>query len=300
MTINLHTIWYITTFDNQLVTRDDSSYNKTKFITQFVPRKGHMIQNPKRSFDVVIFDLDGVITKTALVHAAAWKEMFDEYMRLREKRDKEPFREFTHEKDYLPYVDGKPRYKGVQSFLESRGIHIPFGEPADPPDKETVCGLGNKKNTKFKEVIKKTGVEIYEPVILFIKDLKAKGIRVGVASSSKNCQLILQTAKIEDLMETRVDGVVSAEIGLKGKPEADIFVTAAKNLGATPERAVVVEDAVSGVQAGRNGNFALVLGVARENNETELQENGADVVVTSFKGVTTEKVDEWIRQKTSR
>ncbi len=249
-------------------------------------------------FDTVIFDLDGVITKTARVHAAAWKEMFDEYLRQREKRGGEPFREFTYEGDYLTYVDGKPRYEGVRSFLESRKIDIPYGSPEDPNDKETICGLGNRKNEKFREVIKQVGVDIFEPVIAFIRDLKARGIRVGVASSSKNCQLILQTAGLDDLFETRVDGVVSAEMGLTGKPEPDIFVAAAKNLGSSPQRSVVVEDAVSGVRAGKKGGFLLTLGVAREGNAEELKNHGADTVITGFKDVTTEKVAQWIRQKT--
>ena len=248
-------------------------------------------------FDTVIFDLDGVVTKTALVHAAAWKEMFDEYMRLREERDHEDFREFTHENDYLPYVDGKPRYKGVQSFLESRNINIPFGVPEDALGRETVCGLGNRKNTKFREVLQENGVEVYPSTVALIHDLKAHGVRIGVASSSKNCQYVLQAAGIEALFETRIDGVVSAEMGLKGKPEADIFVVAAKNLGSDPDRAVVVEDAVSGVQAGRNGDFALVVGLARENNEKELDENGADVVITDFEGYLTQQLAEWCREK---
>ena len=151
----------------------------------------------------VIFDSDGVITKTAKVHARAWKAAFDEYLRLREERDKEPFREFTHENDYLPFVDGKPRYEGVRSFLESRGIHIPFGEPEDSPEKETVCGIGNRKNVKFVEVLKSEGVEVYDSTVKFIKELKSAGIRVGVASSSKNCQQVLQAAGIEELFETR-------------------------------------------------------------------------------------------------
>ena len=139
----------------------------------------------KNLFQAVIFDLDGVITKTALVHSASWREMFNEYLRYREKEYGEVFREFTHTDDYLPYVDGKPRYKGVASFLESRGIDIPFGEPTDPPDKETVCGLGNKKNLVFNSVLERDGVEVYESTVQLLKDLKATGIRIGVASSSK-------------------------------------------------------------------------------------------------------------------
>ncbi|MFC1590330.1 trehalose-phosphatase [Candidatus Omnitrophota bacterium] len=249
------------------------------------------------SFDSVIFDLDGVITKTALVHAKAWKAVFDEYLRLREKRDKEPFKEFTHEADYLPYVDGKPRYKGVQSFLESRAVKISFGDPSDTPDKETVCGIGNRKNDMFREVLNTQGAEIYDSTIKFINTLKDAGVRVGVASSSKNCKLILTSAGIEDMFETRVDGEVSARIGLKGKPEGDIFVTAARNVGAVPARSVVVEDATSGVQAGRNGGFGLVLGIARENNEKDLLANGADVVVKDMADISVEWVEKWFHKK---
>ena len=256
-----------------------------------------MQKNPKMSFDAVIFDLDGVVTKTAFVHAAAWKAMFDEYLRLREQRDGEPFKEFTHEKDYLPYVDGKPRYKGGQSFLESRGINISFGDKEDGLEKETVCGLGNRKNIKFREVLEKQGVEVYPSTIALIKEFKSRGIRIGVASSSKNCKFVLQSAGIENLFETRVDGEVSVELGLKGKPEADIFVVAAKNVGAEPAKTIVVEDAVSGVQAGRNGAFGLVIGLARENNEKELKENGADVVITDFEGIAVEKIEEWFCEK---
>lgn len=252
------------------------------------------------SFDTVVFDLDGVITKTAVVHAAAWKEMFDEYLHKREKEHNEPFKEFTYEQDYLTYVDGKPRYKGVQDFLESRNIHIDFGNKDDEPGKETVCGLGNRKNITFREVLETKGVEVYQSTVDLIKDLKARDIHVGVASSSKNCQFILQSTGLEEMMETRVDGVVSAELGLKGKPEGDIFVKATENMGSIPSRAVVVEDAVSGVQAGQNGKFGLVIGVARENNEDELKNNGADVVVTDFEGVNTEKVEEWFKQKNSQ
>lgn len=248
-------------------------------------------------YDAVVFDLDGVITQTALVHAESWKKMFDAYLKLREGRDQEPFREFTHEHDYLPFVDGKPRYKGVQSFLESRGIHIPFGSAEDDASKETVCGLGNKKNVEFQEILKAQGVNVFEPAVSFIQDLKAHDVHVGVASSSKNAQLILQKTGLESLFETRVDGVVSAKLQLKGKPEGDIFVRACQDMQCTPDRAVVVEDAVSGVQAGKNGNFALVIGVAREGNDQALKENGADVVVRNFQRVNAICLDEWLQQK---
>jgi trehalose 6-phosphate phosphatase len=250
----------------------------------------------KYSFKTVIFDLDGVVTKTALVHAAAWKEAFDEYLRLREKRDGEPFREFTHQDDYLPYVDGKPRYKGVQSFLEARGIHIPFGDPSDLPGKETICGIGNRKNEKYNQELKAKGAQIFPSTVELIRSLKKAGVRIGVASSSKNCKTILESVNLEDLFETRVDGEVSALMGLHGKPEADIFVTATLNLGVLPAESIVVEDATSGVLAGRNGGFGLVLGIARENNEAELLENGADVVVTDLAQISIEEMEEWFHR----
>lgn len=249
------------------------------------------------SFDAVIFDMDGVLTKTAIVHAKAWKAAFDEHLRIREKQYNEPFREFTHEQDYLTYVDGKPRYDGVKSFLESRGINIPFGQPADSPEKETVCGIGNKKNKWFMEVITKQGVEVYESTINFIKELRESGIATAVISSSKNCEYILKAAGIDNLFQTRVDGEVSLELGLEGKPEPDIFVTAADNLGVSPARAVVVEDAISGVRAGRNGGFGLVIGLARKDNETALLENGADVAMKDMAEVNLEWVNRWFYRK---
>lgn len=248
------------------------------------------------SFTTVIFDLDGVVTKTAKVHAAAWKNMFNEFLIKVEKEGGCTYKEFSYENDYLPFVDGKPRYKGVQSFLESRQIELPWGDPSDEPTLETICGLGNKKNIVFQEVLQKEGVEIYDSTIILIKDLKAHGIHVGVASSSKNCQYILEVAQMENNFETCVDGIVSAKLGLKGKPEGDIFVKAAENLGATPQESVIVEDAVSGVQAGKNGQFGLVIGLARENNDSELLKNGADVVLKDFKGILTKQIEEWFVQ----
>ncbi len=252
------------------------------------------------SFDAVIFDLDGVVTKTAVVHAASWKVMFDEFLKSRAEKTGEPFKEFTYEEDYLTYVDGKPRYKGVKSFLESRGINLEYGDPSDSVDNETVCALGNRKNIKFVEVLKTEGAEVYETTVELIRDLISKGIRIGVASSSANCQYILQSTGLEELFETRVDGVVSRELGLKGKPEGDIFVTAAKNVDATPARAIVVEDAVSGVQAGVNGGFGLVIGVARENNQDDLKSNGADVVIDDFAGIMTDTIEQWFIQKNNQ
>jgi beta-phosphoglucomutase family hydrolase len=251
-------------------------------------------------FDAVIFDLDGVVTKTALVHASAWKKMFDEYLRSREERFGEHFREFTHAGDYLPFVDGKPRYKGVASFLESRGIELPFGDPGDSTDRETVCGLGNRKNIMFNQVLEEEGVEVYDSTVGILHGLKKAGVRIGVASSSKNCKQVLERAGLLELFETRVDGIVSAEIGLKGKPEPDIFTTACDNLEVAYHRSVVVEDAVSGVQAGRKGNFGLVLGVAREENTRELLAGGADIVVEDLGDIGLDRINQWFESGMER
>ncbi len=249
------------------------------------------------SFEAVIFDMDGVVTRTAAVHSMAWKKMFDEYLYYREKEYREPFREFTHAGDYLSFVDGRPRYKGVDTFLKSRGINIPFGKPEDEPREETVCGLGNRKNEFFNQVLEAEGVGVYDSTVKLIKELLEKGVKVGIATSSKNCVPILEKAGLAGLFATRVDGMVSAELGLKGKPEPDIFTTASDNLGVEHHRAIVVEDAVSGVQAGRKGNFGLVIGVARENNAQELRTNGADIVVEDLSEITVDKINKLVQLK---
>ena len=247
-------------------------------------------------FDAVIFDLDGVITKTALVHSSAWKKMFDDFLTARAAKTGEPFREFTHTGDYLPFVDGKPRYKGVQDFLSSRNISIPFGDPSDPYEAETVCGLGNRKDFAFNEILSRDGVGVYESTVALIHELKNQNIRIGVASSSKNCAPVLETAGLLHLFETRVDGMVSVEMNLKGKPEPDIFTTAADNLGVSYDRTVIVEDAVSGVQAGQKGGFGLVIGIAREENTRELRLNGADIVVEDLAEIDIPGINNWFSQ----
>jgi beta-phosphoglucomutase family hydrolase len=251
---------------------------------------------PDLHFDAVIFDLDGVITKTALVHSSAWKSMFDEFLTTYSQKHNIPFKEFTHTADYLPYVDGKPRYKGVHDFLKSRNIELPYGDPSDSVDAETICGLGNRKDYAFNMILKSDGVQMYESTVNLIHSLKENNIKVGVASSSKNCALVLEAAGLISLFETRVDGVVSAELKLKGKPEPDIFTKAADNLGVSYERTAIVEDAVSGVQAGRKGDFGLILGVAREENEEELLLNGADLVVTDLSEISLEGINDWFQE----
>ncbi|MCK5775960.1 MAG: beta-phosphoglucomutase family hydrolase, partial [Bacteroidales bacterium] len=239
----------------------------------------------KYNFDAVVFDLDGVITKTAEVHAMAWKKMFDEFLKERAKNTGEEFVEFGYTSDYLPYVDGKPRCNGVKDFLLSRNIDLEFGTQDDGIELETVCGLGNRKNKAFNEVLNSDGVEVFESTIELIHQLKKEGIRVGVASSSKNCRTVLKAVNLMDIVETIVDGTDSLKLGLNGKPEPDIFTTAADNLGVSYDRTVVVEDASSGVAAGKAGNFGFILGLARENNTNELYKHGADIVVDDIEAI---------------
>ncbi len=229
----------------------------------------------RAQFDGVIFDLDGVITKTARLHARAWKEMFDRYLEGRS----EDHRPFDIDADYREYVDGKPRYEGVRSFLRSRTIELPWGDPTDSPERETVCGLGNRKNELFVALVREEGADVYESSVDIIERLRAKRFKVAVVSSSKNCADILAATDLTHLFEVKVDGVDSQSLDLKGKPDPDIFLEAAKRLGVSPERCVVLEDAVSGVQAGRRGGFGAVIGVDRADQEQSLLEGGAGLVV---------------------
>jgi beta-phosphoglucomutase family hydrolase len=264
-------------------------------------RQIHGLGGPaERPFEAAIFDMDGVITRTADVHSTAWKRMFDEYLLLREAKYREPFREFTHAGDYLSYVDGRPRYKGVEAFLKSRGISLPLGAPEDPPSRETVCGLGNRKNELFNQIIEREGVGLFDSTIALIHELLAQGIRVGLATSSENSTVVLARTRTAHLFATVVDGIVSAKLGLRGKPEPDIFTAAAANLGVSSARAIVVEDAVSGVQAGARGGFALVIGVARDDNERELRDNGADVVVRDLAETSLEQINRLVQHKRAR
>ena len=251
----------------------------------------------KYNFEAVIFDLDGVITKTAEVHALAWKKMFDEFLKERADKLGETFVEFGFSSDYLPYVDGKPRCNGVRDFLLSRNINLEFGAPEDTIEQETVCGLGNRKNKAFNEVLDKDGVQVFESTVELMHQLKSAGIKIGVASSSKNCRPVLKAVNLLDMVETIVDGTDSARLGLNGKPAPDIFTTAADNLGVSYNKAVVVEDASSGVAAGKAGNFGFVLGLARENNTQELYKNGADIVVDDIEDIKLEGIQKWFEKE---
>lgn len=233
-------------------------------------------------FDAVLFDLDGVITATAKVHAAAWKRMFDEFLKSYYDRHDQAFIPFDVGSDYESYVDGKPRYDGVKSFIASRGIELPMGEASDPAGDQSVCGLGNRKNDFFADVLDAEGVEVYEGTIRLVRHLKSQGIKTAVVSSSENAETILGTAGIADLFDIRVDGRVATRLKLPGKPAPDTFLEAARQLGVKPDRAVVVEDAIVGVQAGRDGGFGLVIGVDRKQGRQSLAEHGAHIVVVDL------------------
>ena len=233
-------------------------------------------------YDAVLFDLDGVITDTANLHATCWKQMFDEYLQKRARQTGEAFRPFDVARDYLLYVDGKPRFDGVRDFLKSRGIELPKGSPEDPTDVETVCGLGNRKNRLVTKAIEETGVQAYEGSVRFVRQLRRDGFKVAIVSSSENCAAILKAANLDDLFEVRVDGAMVEAQQLAGKPAPDTFLIAARLLGVEPARTVVVEDAISGVQAGLSGNFGLVIGVSRKGDAEELKRHGAHLVVNDL------------------
>lgn len=236
-------------------------------------------------FDAVIFDLDGVVTHTASVHARAWKRVFDEFLARQAEREGVEYRPFVIERDYPEYVDGKPRYDGVRSFLSARGISLPEGSPSDEPDAESVCGLGNRKNVLYNRMLDEGGVEVFEDTVEQIRVWRGMGLKTAIVSSSKNCAPVLRAAGLTDLFDVRVDGVVSARLGLTGKPAPDIFLKAAELLEVDPRRTVVFEDAVSGVQAGRAGGFGWVVGVDRIGDPDVLLENGADTVVSDLRTV---------------
>lgn len=230
-------------------------------------------------FDAAIFDLDGVVTRTARVHAASWKRLFDEYLRKRAENLGEPFRPFETESDYRQYVDGKPRYDGVASFLKARGILLPWGDPSDPTDRETVCGLGNGKNQYFRDSLEKDGVEVFDSTVALIQRLRNRSVKTALVSSSRNARSVLDAAGLTDLFDVCIDGKDVARLGLKGKPHPDLFLKAARDLDVEPGRAMVLEDAISGVQAGNAGGFGLVIGVDRADQAAALREGGADLVL---------------------
>ncbi|MET8227766.1 beta-phosphoglucomutase family hydrolase [Streptomyces sp. NPDC004082] len=231
-----------------------------------------------KEIQACLFDLDGVITKTAVVHAAAWKRTFDDFLR---RRDGDGFRPFSDD-DYDRYVDGMPRADGVRSFLASRGVELPEGGPDDPPDEETVHGLGNRKNELLLDLIHTDGVEAYDTTLRYIQAARAEGLLTAVVSSSANCRDVLRSIGAECLFDVRIDGVVAAERKLPGKPRPDTFLAAARDLGVEASAAAVFEDALAGMDAGRSGHFGYVVGVDRVGQADALREHGADVVVSDL------------------
>ena len=229
--------------------------------------------------EACLFDLDGVLTQTAKVHAAAWKTMFDEFLRKRAQERGEQFHEFDAVRDYDEYVDGKPRYEGVRSFLDSRSIDLPQGSPSDPPQADTIDGLGNRKNDLVLELIDRDGVQPYDGSVRYAKAARDAGLHRAVVSSSTNCRDVLVAAGILDLFEEIVDGVVAEREHLAGKPAPDTFVAAARKLGVQPANAAVFEDALAGVEAGHAGSFGFVVGVDRVGQADALKQHGANVVV---------------------
>jgi len=229
-----------------------------------------------------LFDLDGVLTKTATVHAAAWTEMFDEFLRKRATQTGEPFVPFDSVKDYEQYVDGKPRIDGTRSFLASRSIDLPDGREDDPPAAQTIYGLSNRKNQILLRLLATQGVDVYEGSVRYVRAVRDDGMPRAVVSSSANCREVLEAAHIEDLFEVRIDGIVTKRDHLRGKPAPDTYLAAARALGLEAAEAAVFEDALAGVESGRAGGFGYVVGVDRLGQADALREHGADVVVTDL------------------
>jgi beta-phosphoglucomutase family hydrolase len=233
---------------------------------------------PER-FEAALLDLDGVVTDTARLHALCWKSAFDELLERRAKARREPFRPFDPEADYLRYVDGKPRRDGVRDFLASRGIRLPEGQPDPPVEEDSVTGLARRKDDLFERRLREEGVDVYPGSVRWLRHLRSAGLRTAVVSSSHHCEEVLRAAGLETLFDARVDGFVVERLGLRGKPAPDAFCEGARRLKVAPARALVVEDALAGVAAGRAGGFGLVIGVARHGNAAELAAAGADRVV---------------------
>jgi beta-phosphoglucomutase family hydrolase len=229
-----------------------------------------------------LFDLDGVLTQTATVHAAAWKEMFDRDLRKRAADSGERFVAFDPVADYDRYVDGKPREEGVRSFLASRGIDLPLGHPSDSTTAETIIGLGNRKNAIVLRMIRDQGVKAYDGSVRYARAAREAGLRSAVVSSSSNCREVLSAAGIADLFEQRIDGVLAHREHLKGKPAPDTFLAGARALGVEPSQAAVFEDALAGVEAGHAGGFGFVAGVDRVGQADALRARGADIVVSDL------------------
>jgi trehalose-phosphatase len=257
---------------------------------------GESGEEPGR-IEAAVFDLDGVVTLTAKVHAAAWKELFDDFLRSRSDETGEGLEPFS-DTDYRRYVDGRPRREGIRSFLSARGIELPAGDPSGSPGEATVWGLAQRKNTLFRQLLERHGVEVDAEAVRLARELSSRGVAVAVASSSKNTGHILRLAGLEGLFEAQVDGVESEKLGLEGKPAPDLFLACLERLGGIPPaRSVVIEDSEAGVGAGRAGGFGLVLGVDRGAAAVALREHGADWVARDLARVTVERLEAFFRQR---
>lgn len=240
--------------------------------------------------ECAVFDLDGVITDTAIIHFRAWKAIFDELLA---DDEGDGFRPFEHDADYVPFVDGKPRYEGVETFLDSRGIKRPKGSPEDPPGNGTIYALGNLKNDEYLRIVESGDVPVFESTVALVDELTALGVKCGVASSSRNCRPVLTRTGLIDRFSAIVDGTDSPRLGLRGKPEPDIFVAACEQLGGTPNRSLMVEDAYVGVEAGKRGGFRLVIGIARNGDTDGLLARGAHLAVDDLAQLSLSTITEW-------
>lgn len=232
--------------------------------------------------DAVLYDLDGVLTDTASIHAHAWKRMFDEFLERWAEAHDHAFVPFDIDPDYYRWVDGKPRLQGVSGFLESRRIVLPDGDPDDPADADTLHGLATRKNQLFNAIVEEDGVDVFAGAVRFVETMQEAGLRAAIVSSSRNAGRVLRVVGLDHHFQERVDGEVAAEMGLEGKPAPDTFLEAARRLGVEPERAAVVEDASAGVEAARLGGFALVIGIDHSGDAQRLYDAGADVVVSDL------------------
>ncbi|HEX5479148.1 MAG TPA: beta-phosphoglucomutase family hydrolase [Dehalococcoidia bacterium] len=237
------------------------------------------------ALDAVLFDLDGVVTRTATVHAHAWKRLFDEFLRARAERTSTPFVPFDIDADYRRYVDGRPRYDGVATFLQSRGITLPRGSEDDPPGAETIYALGKRKDAYFVQAVEEHGVQVYDSTVELIHTLRAAKFKTAAVSASKNTMRVLAAVKLTDIFDTIMDGNEAERLNLRGKPAPDTYLEAARRLGVPPARAAVVEDALAGVEAGRAGGFGEVIGVRRAGDPGTLVAHGATVEVTDMSEV---------------
>jgi HAD superfamily hydrolase (TIGR01509 family) len=240
------------------------------------------VEIPIAEFRAALFDMDGVVTRTAVIHAAAWKQLFDEYFAQRRDRGDPEVAPFDIDEDYRAYVDGRPRYDGVEAFLASREITLPWGEPDDLPDRESICGLGNRKDAYFWERVRKQGVQAYESTVGLIEELRRLGCKVGIFSASRNAESVLRAAGVAKLFDKKVDGNDADAKGLRGKPDPAMLLALSALLGAEPARGIVFEDAIAGVQAGHSGGFGLVIGINRGSVAGTLLAHGADREVSDL------------------